>query len=184
MARSVWTRAAALVLVLSVAPGCGVDGVPPLRPVPVAPGQTLTALDRDDFADAGCSVTVGGDEALRAHVEAAAERWSAATGCQIAWSDEQSASARFVLVAHVLRPDGSEAPAKTSADRTRVEVSELTGEPQRASTVLHELGHVLGANHVEGGGVLSGDKHRSDVIDEPALLAVCAPLPCAHITPE
>lgn len=183
---SVWTWRAALVLVCSVAPGC--DGVPPPSAVP--PGQTLTALDRDDdlrgdTADAGCSFELAADEALAGAVDAAAERWSAATGCQIVRGETERARARFALVPSVLRPDGSEAPAKTTADRSRVEVSARTGQRQRQSTVLHELGHVLGGDHTASGGVLSGaPEGRSDVIDAEALETVCARLACAFMAPE
>lgn len=165
MFRSVWTLCAVLVLLLPVAPGCGADGVPP-SVTRSAPGLTLT---------------VRADPALVGEVEAAAARWSAATGVHIALGD---AGPEFVLEPVVLRPDGSEAPAATSADRQRVRVSARTGARQRASTTLHELGHVLGGDHTDTDGVLGGSKDRTDRIDAAALETVCARLSCAWLSPE
>lgn len=121
------------------------------------------------------------DEALRLDVQAAAERWSAATGCAIEASD---AGVPVVLVDSIERPDGSQAPGATSAERDLVEVSALARPAQRQSTTFHELGHALGGEHTETDGILSGEKRRRDVIDAAALESVCSRLACLGFNPE
>jgi hypothetical protein len=120
-------------------------------------------------------------EALRLDVELAAERWSRATGCNIEVAD---AGVPVLIVAGIARPDGTQAPGMTTAARDRIEINVRSRPEQRTRTVMHELGHALGGDHVEGMGVLSGQKGRSDVIDAPALESVCARLPCGELSPE
>lgn len=161
------SRALCLLVLSSLAPACA-DGPPPsLRSPP----------ERAIY----CSVTFSPDEALVADTEAAAERWSLATGCAVLVSD---AGIPVELATIVLRPDGSEAPGVTSPERDRVEVNARCGAAQRPKVVLHEMGHALGGDHVASDGVLSGEKHRRDVIDLPALESVCSRLPCLWLSPE
>jgi hypothetical protein len=121
------------------------------------------------------------DEALRLDVELAALRWGAATGCDVFVGD---GGIPVLVVASVERPDGTQAPGKTSEARDRIEVNVRSRPSQRTSTVLHEMGHALGGDHVGSRGVLSGEKGRVDVIDAPALESVCSRLPCAALSPE
>ncbi len=172
------TRAALLGIGISVAPGCGVDGVPPLRPMPDAPGQPST---RGEPADAGCAVELSPEPALLEPVELAAERWSAATGCTVFVGD---AGVPFRLATPILRPDGSDSPGATSATRDEVLVNTRSRPLQKQRTALHELGHVLGGDHTESLGVLSGHKEHGYHIDAEALESVCARLPCRWISPE
>jgi hypothetical protein len=130
-------------------------------------------------------VSLAVDEALEADVEHAAERWSAATGCEVQIASPGAVGTVAVrLAASIPRPDGSEAPGATSEARDEVLVLMRLGARQRASTVLHELGHALGGDHTEGDGVLSGAKRRRDVIDAPALESVCGRLACGRLAPE
>ncbi len=169
MLRSLLCSLASLVLI-AAAPGCGISHEPPPAYDGSAPEPPTT-----------CSVMLAPDEALTADVEAAALRWSAATGCSIEASD---AGVPIVIVASIVRPDGTQAPGMTTADRDRVEVNVRMRGERRRSTVLHELGHLLGGEHVESDGVLSGDKGRRDVIDGAALDSVCSRLDCAAVSPE
>lgn len=170
------TRAALAAICLSLAPGC--DGVasPPSAAVG-APGSSLIA---------SCSFAVEADPVLEPLVAEAALRWSLATGCDIYLAPDGSgqAAAAFRLVARIFRPDGSEAPGVTNAERTLAEVSARAGRRQRGDTVLHELGHVLGGDHTESLGVLSGTAGHSTVIDAEALESVCSRLPCRALSPE
>lgn len=120
-------------------------------------------------------------EALRPETDAAAERWSAATGCAVEASD---AGVPIDIVASIVRPDGTQAPGVTSEERDRIEVNVRCRVGQRASVVLHEMGHALGGDHVEGDGVLSGEKGRRDVIDAASLASVCSRLDCPEFNPE
>lgn len=124
---------------------------------------------------------VSPDEALRADVEAAAERWSAAAECEVVVAD---GGAPIRLVQSIVRPDGTQAPGWTSPERDRVEISARVGSAQRKRTVLHELGHLLGGDHTASDGVLSGDKGWRPVIDAEALVSVCSRLACGALTPE
>lgn len=121
------------------------------------------------------------DEALSADVEAAADRWAAATGCAVEVSD---AGVPVLIVASIARPDGTQAPGWTSDERDRVEINVRCAARQRGESVLHELGHVLGGDHVDGDGVLSGQKGRRHVIDALSLASVCSRLACPAFNPE
>jgi hypothetical protein len=129
----------------------------------------------------GCSVAFSPDEALRLDAEMAAARWSLATGCNIEVSD---AGVPVVLAASIERPDGTQAPGWTSDERDLVEVNVRSRPSQRTSSVLHEMGHALGGDHVASDGVLSGEKGRRDVIDSLSLESVCARLDCPGPSPE
>jgi hypothetical protein len=167
MARSGWTARGVLILLLSVALGC--EAVPPRS----RPGA--------DSTDAGCVFRVSPDAALRADVEAAAERWSAAAQCEVELGE---GGAPIRVVASIVRPDGTQAPGWTSPERDRVEINVRLGAEQRARTVLHELGHLLGGDHTASDAVLSGEKGWRPVIDTEALVSVCSRLPCGAINPE
>lgn len=121
------------------------------------------------------------DAALLEDVEAAAERWSVATGCLIEVGDE---GVPVRLAASIVRPDGTEAPGATSEARDLVEINVRVGPAQRERTVLHELGHALGGDHVSSDGVLSGSKGWRPVIDAASLESVCSRLRCGWLAPE
>jgi hypothetical protein len=89
-----------------------------------------------------------------------------------------------LIVASVVRPDGTQAPGATSAERDLVEINVRLGPAQRRRTVLHELGHALGGDHVETDGVLSGQKGWRPVIDGASLASVCSRLDCPAFNPE
>lgn len=164
------TRVLGLLLTLPLALACCNDVVPPsVEPPGRAPDSPP------------CRVAFSPDEALRLDTELAAARWSAATGCDIEVSD---AGVPVLIVASIVRPDGSQAPGWTSDERDRIEINVRCGAAQREESVLHELGHALGGDHVAGGGVLSGEKGRRSVIDAPALESVCARLACPLVSPE
>lgn len=120
-------------------------------------------------------------DVLVAPTVAAAERWSAATGCDLTLG---KGGTPITLALSIQRPDGSEAPGMTPEDRSRIEVNQRTGEAQRYRTIAHELGHLLGAGHVEGSGLMSGNREHTDIIDGESLAAVCAVLPCPAFRPE
>lgn len=160
-----------VLLVALLAQACAGSSSPP-RDEEAPPGLALTAA---------CSVVLSPGPVLVEPTAAAAERWSAATGCDIRLGD---GGVPVTLVLSIRRPDGSEAPGMTPADRSRIEVNQRTGEPQRYRTIAHELGHLLGVDaHVEGNGIMGGEGHQ-DVIDGESLAAVCAALPCAWFRPE
>lgn len=164
------TAALGLLLSLPLALACCNDVVPPS----VEPPERATYSP-------SCSVAFSPIEALRLDAEAAADRWSAATGCAI---DVGDAGVPMLIVAAIRRPDGTQAPGWTSDERDRVEVNVRCGATQRASTVLHEMGHALGGDHVDSHGILSGEKGRVDIIDAAALESVCSRLDCPLLSPE
>lgn len=166
------TRALTLLLILSLASACSSGGPPP------PPDNAAEASDL--FHPDGCLVAFSPDDALRAATEAAAERWGAATGCRV---EARRTGIPVRLVAGIERPDGSQAPGVTT-DRALIEINARSRPAQRASSVLHEMGHALGGDHVEGGGILSGAKERVDVIDRAALDSVCSRLSCPAFSPE
>lgn len=160
-----------LLLSLPLALACTSDVSPPPPPPP----------ERAIYSPPECRVAFSPDEALLGDVEAAAQRWSTATGCAIEVSD---AGVPVVIVASIVRPDGSQAPGATSPERDFVEINVRVGHAQRKRTVLHELGHALGGDHVSSDGVLSGQKGWRPVIDSAALESVCSRLDCPAFNPE
>lgn len=167
------TRAIGLLLSLPLALACSLEGPPP--------SLGYSPPERAIYSPPACHVAFSPDDALLGDVEAAAERWSAATGCLIEASD---AGVPVRIVASIERPDGSQAPGATSEARDLVEINVRCGPAQRKSSTFHELGHALGGNHVASDGVLSGEKGRRDVIDTESLASVCERLDCPVFNPE
>lgn len=130
---------------------------------------------------ATCSVVLSPDEAIQGQTEAAAQRWSEATGCDIA---VRPGGVPLHIVAGIRRPDGTQAPGATSAARDLVEINVRVRGEQLAVTILHELGHALGGNHVATHGILSGEKGYDPVIDDLSLGEVCAHRSCLSFNPE
>lgn len=161
------TRVGVLLLTCSVALGCGGDAIPPSAAAGT-PGPTLIGA-------AHCAATFSPDAALLEATELAAARWSVATGCEVVVAE---GGVPVELAATIPRPDGSEAPGATSAERDLVRINMRVGKAQRERTVMHELGHALGGDHTASDGVLSGAKGGRDVIDAEALATVCSRLPC------
>lgn len=115
--------------------------------------------------------------------EEAAARWGYAMGCSITVGE---GGVPVELVTRIQRPDGSDAPGATAEDRSYVHISARAGEAQRRRSLLHELGHLLGADGhcTEGDGVLSEAQPRRDVIDSAGLSLVCASRVCPAFRPE
>lgn len=169
----------ALLLVLPLALACNPDEVPPL---PVVPPERAIYSPAALKAEVKCRVAFSPDEAIRLDFESAAARWSRATGCELVVSD---AGIPVAVVASIVRPDGTQSPGMTTAERDRVELNvRILRNGQLDDTLMHELGHALGGDHTESMGVLSGHKGHSDVIDVEALETVCSRLPCPAFNPE
>lgn len=148
-----------------------------------SPPGGLVAVTRSDLTPPpACSVTLSAETALYSYVEESAARWSLATGCDVRMGDGG--------VAFQLAPDlpfgegGAQVPGWTQDDRRLVLINTRAREAQRERSVPHELGHVLGGYHTLSDGVLSGAKHRRNVIDAEGLGSVCATLDCQAFNPE
>lgn len=162
--RGDWSRAArAAIFILAFAPA-GCAGVPPSA----APPEQNTC--RVDFAP---------DAPLERAVSEAATRWGAATGCAISLG---AGGIPVELAASLPRDDGSQSRGETSGDRSHVWIHERGADIPR--TVLHEMGHALGGDHVNSMGVLSYNKGYLAVIDDASLTEVCSALPCQAFRPE
>lgn len=170
--------ARALLVIHLLALACSPEG-PPLHRVTAARASDLPAETSLD--EAYCFVAFSPDEALRLAVEEAATRWSVATGCDLVVAP---GGIPVVLDASIERPDGTQAPGVTSAARDLIRINVRSRPEQRASSVLHEMGHALGGDHTASDGILSGEKGRRDVIDAAALETVCSRLPCPVLSPE
>lgn len=105
----------------------------------------------------------------------AAERWSAATGCNVRVGE---GGVPIVFDSPILRPDGSQAPGATTTDRRRVRIDPRHAHKGRV--VTHEIGHVLGGLDLPGDGIMG----TGQPIDAAALASVCTVLDCRLITPE
>ncbi len=158
MKRSLLNASPVLVLLAAlVLAGCG--DVPPVSEY-TSPGLAPT-------------VTLTPDPVLEAATVRAAELWAAETGLDIVVGPD---GIPVELVDHCWRPDGSDAPGSTSPERDHIRINTRARGAQRERAVLHELGHVLGADDIEGQGVMGG----GDAIDDAARAAVCAVQECAE----
>lgn len=153
------------------------------------PLQSLLALAMVPLLAAGCESSppdppaaerlFAPDLDLTGDVEAALERWSAATGVPMRIDP---AGVPVVFVDRLPTGTGTESRGATTADGSRVMIH--VRAPDRPRTVLHELGHALGGVHVDTWGVLSHAKGYAAVIDAASLASVCAELDCAWFRPE
>ena len=146
-----------------------------------SPPSVPEGVTRGDL-NGGCEVKLAAEPALLAYVEESAARWSLATGCDVRLAD---GGVEFRLASDLpFGEGGKQVPAWTRDDRKLVLVHARARETQRARSVPHELGHVLGGLHTLSDGVLSGGKQRRDVIDVEALDSVCRVLDCRALNPE
>jgi hypothetical protein len=150
-----------------------------------------------------CGLTLSPDAALFEETEAAAARWSAATGCDIrvgAGGVPVLAQARVFVVPDAegarvadTDPDGTATEACGAAAGHRrqldgwtvyVATSPRVFCPTAHGALPHELGHVLAASggHAESG--LMRNSATVDPIDEASLAFVCGAFPCATFAPE
>jgi hypothetical protein len=120
---------------------------------------------------------------LRAATERAAARWSAATGCTI---EVGEGGIPVSLVDEVLTPAGESANGATDFVRdarlqwmacSGVRIARTATDPER--TVLHELGHALGATVHANGGLMASAPAAGVSLDEAAVELVCQHLDCA-----
>lgn len=174
-----FTASGVLVGMLLLASGCGGGaGVVP----PPSDDGARTPPERAIYdAEPVCEVVLSPLGVLTEPTRLAAERWSAATGCDVRLGE---GGAVIELALRVQRPDGSDAPGVTSPERDHVLISSRVGEAQRFRTVAHEVGHVLGADHTASNGIQGEAAGRTDIIDAEALEQVCATLPCPAFRPE
>jgi hypothetical protein len=144
-----------------VAAGCDADVSPPHGPPAAAEPIVLSP-----------------DAELADEVAAAAARWAAATGRALELGD----GGLPILAADAIpREDGTQARGETMMGQySRIH----RRAPDRARTVLHELGHLLGGDHVDTMGVLSYRRGYVAIIDGASLAAVCERLECLAFRPE
>ncbi len=125
--------------------------------------------EADDDGDS-CAQAFAPDPSLRLVTLSAAERWSKAMGCAITVEEPGTP---VVLAASIPRPDGSDAPGATSADRRLVRINARQGV--KGPVVIHELAHALG---------MDGEHALDNVIDAAALAEVCSKRACTAFMPE
>ncbi len=131
---------------------------------------------------APCGMAFDPAPELLAATEAAAARWSAATGCDV----RVEAGGVPVIVADDLRTASGKRAAEawrhTAAEPDvcrRIDVDSELGGP---ISVAHGLGHCLGARgHAESGLMADG---APGVIDAASLSLVCSLLDCTAFAPE
>lgn len=144
-------RALTWIWIVLLAPACGSS----VDPTSATPPERAT-------------IYLAPDATLLPAVERWADRWSEASGLDIVVSD---AGVRVEMVAELLDEDGKDRAGSTTIERDYVRINYRAVDIEKA--VGHELGHVLGGDHTDTDGVLSGHKGARPVIDEAALISVC-----------
>jgi hypothetical protein len=129
-----------------------------------------------------CGLVLSPRPALADATQSAAERWSAATGCDV------RVSPGGVPVIHVTGLVTTSGKRAAGAWRSyvgddvckRIDIDDELGGPR---TVAHEVGHCLGAHgHAESG--LMAEGAGNGVIDEATVEFVCSQVPCLSFQPE
>jgi hypothetical protein len=128
--------------------------------------------------DGVCTIHLAPDAAIADVVAEQGARWAQATGCAL----ELGTGPVVMLVDDVPRGDGTQSRGTTLGDRSATLIHRHGRDIPR--TVLHELGHLLGADHVDTMGVMSNRKGYAAAIDAASLAAVCEVIPCAAFRPE
>jgi hypothetical protein len=167
-------------LALALLPCCGASPPPP-EPDEAAPGQAPSGVELID-----APVVLAPDLAIRRHVESWAARWSAASGIKISVvaADEPGTPVWFVGEP-LWREDGGRYDGWVEPDGSRMNVYYRAKDV--TLTVGHELGHLLGADHVTSGGLMSEEVNGVlplPVIDEASLASVCERRVCTAFNPE
>lgn len=128
-----------------------------------------------------CALVLTPQPALADATQLAAERWSAATGCDV------RVGAGGVPVVHVTGLTTTRGKRAAGAWRhtgdnvcKRIDIDDELGGPR---TVAHEVGHCLGAHgHASSG--LTAEGAGSGVIDAATLEHVCSQVPCSAFSIE
>jgi hypothetical protein len=126
---------------------------------------------------APCGLAFDPDPELLEATEAAAARWSAATGCDV----RIEAGGIAVRIASTEQRGGHQAAARRNRETGEWAIGVAPGLlPWTADTLLtHEFGHVLGCVEHTPDGLMAEVIELYAPIDESALRCVCAVLECA-----
>lgn len=136
---------------------------------------------QSERSNAGCSWVFSPTDEVRAYVEPAAGRWSAATGCDIRVGEGGSPVSLVPFLPRLDSPESSN--GRTERDTREIWLSVTSPHP--FATVAHEMGHALTNNaggHSEGG--LMAFPIWSGAIDETSLALVCGVVRCPAFAPE
>lgn len=168
------------VLVALVAVGCA-----SVEAAPVAVTQPVEAAPV--AAEPSCEVVFSPDQALEAEVSVSAERWAAATGCDVR---VEAGGWRVELVAADDARLWSEKAGKFMMGRTLWTpsgVPSIVVSPSRIAAVMpHEMGHALGhsGNHAAEDGQIMNGSSVTDCISAADLEFVCSALDCSAFAAE
>jgi len=161
---------------------------------PEEPGTALAAVEAD-APEPPCAVAFDVPPELRAQTERAAERWSAATGCDVRIDE---GGIPIVVLDEILEADGSLAIDSTGGPvRARTKTVWIDGELTTARIeyrrdaahdagriIPHEMGHALGGYGHTDTGLLRATPANWEPIDAASLSLVCERLACAEFSTE
>lgn len=152
-------------------------------PVPSpAAGTQLAASEPEP-----CGVAFDPAPELLEATQRAAERWSAATGCDVRVDAD---GIPLVVLDEVIDNAGKPTRGRTTTvwvdgvlrtDRIEYRRDSLD---QVGRIVPHEMGHAIGGYGHSGAGIMRERPKATDVIDSSSLELVCATLDCAAFEPE
>jgi hypothetical protein len=182
-------------LALALLAGCGSppaadEATPGLAPSTPSGDVASWAWDELSSPEEACSaVFTPLNESLRGPLAGAVSRWNAATGCLASVGER---GLPVALVPEVVNDEGKPSNGVTDVELedgawvacTAVFISAQADD--LSDTVLHELGHCLGAGrHNESRtGLMAARPGAAPRIDSESLALVCEALPCSSFTPE
>jgi hypothetical protein len=146
-----------------------------------------------DAAPEACDFAFDPEPDLEGITVAAAERWSAATGCNVHVAAGGAAIVAWPSMYGTVLPDGSLSIDQHVGDRRMCgawdpATSTMYVAPcsrPLAFSVGHEMGHALGLlTHSASGIMAETVAQASDVIDDASLALVCSALECPAFAPE
>jgi len=152
-----------------------------------APEATTAESEPETAEPEGCGMVFTPVPELLEATEAAAARWSPATGCDVRVDE---GGLPVVVLDDVINLEGESKNARTTFKGEPGAATPLAIEVRRdiprdfGRVMVHEMGHALGGHGHTDSGVMKGKSEAGAPIDALSLSLVCENLSCVAFVPE